>query len=159
GDTGGQTIYPGTSPFVVSAGGTSLQVDAAGNRLGETGWNGSGGGQSVYESRPSYQNGVSAIVGSARRGPGRAFDADPAPGVSVYDSTSCQGLSGWLVFGGTSVASPSLAGIVSSAGHALSSTDELTQVYGSVSNGGGTINPVNFFDITGGTAGAFTATT
>jgi len=46
---------------------------------------------------------------TARQTPDLSFDADPASGVYVYDS---YGYSGWLVVGGTSVASPSLAGIV-----------------------------------------------
>ena len=40
----------------------------------------------------------------------------PNTGVSVYDSTARHGVSGWMVFGGTSVSAPSLAGIVHSAG-------------------------------------------
>ena len=65
-----------------------------------------------------------------RSAPDFSFDADPHSGVSVYDSTQCQGLSGWLVFGGTSVSSPSLAGIVNLAGHFYSSsTSELTTMY------------------------------
>src|SRR5713226_10158610 len=54
GDTGGQTIYPGVSPNVVSAGGTTINRDSSGNFVSETGWSGSGGGPSQYESRPSY---------------------------------------------------------------------------------------------------------
>src|SRR6266704_1802646 len=130
GDTGGVTIYPGVSPNVVSAGGTTIHRDSSGNFTGETGWSGSGGGPSKYETRPADQN----------------------SGVSVYDSTSCQGLSGWLVFGGTSVASPSLAGIVNLAGSFSSSTNtELTTIYGGLGSG-------NFRDIVSGTAGSFSAT-
>ncbi len=43
---------------------------------------------------------------------------DPATGVAVYDSYSYQGLSGWLVFGGTSVASPIIASIYAQAANA-----------------------------------------
>ena len=46
--------------------------------------------------------------------------ADPATGVSVYDSYSYQGRSGWLVFGGTSVASPLIAAVHALAGNAAS---------------------------------------
>jgi kumamolisin len=159
GDTGGKTIYPSVSPFVLAAGGTTLNVDSAGNRVSETGWSGSGGGKSAYEPIPSYQSVVSSIVGSSRGVPDWSFDADPNTGVSVYDSTSCQGLVGWLVFGGTSVASPSLSGIINSAGNANDSTSQLSFIYQSVSNGGATINPLNFFDITSGTAGSFGAAT
>jgi len=47
-----------------------------------------------------------------------SFDADPEYGVAVYDSTSYEGYRGWLEFGGTSVASPSLAGVYALAGNA-----------------------------------------
>ena len=49
-------------------------------------------------------------------------DANPNTGVSVYDSYSYQGYSGWLVFGGTSVASPITASVYALAGNAASVT-------------------------------------
>ncbi len=157
GDTGGQTIYPSASPNVVAAGGTRINRDNLGNFLSETGWSGSGGGPSLYESRPSYQNGISTIVGSTRGIPDFSFDADPASGVSVYDSTSCQGFSGWLVFGGTSVASPSLSGIVNLAGHFYaSSQQELGTMYSDLVSPD-SWNPTDFRDILSGTAGSNTA--
>jgi subtilase family serine protease len=56
-----------------------------------------------------------------------------------------------MVFGGTSVSSPSLAGIVHRAGNQrLSSADELTLLYSGL---GG----ANFRDILSGAAGTFTA--
>lgn len=158
GDTGGVTIYPGTSPNVVSAGGTTINRDSSGNFVSETGWSSSGGGPSAYESRPSYQNGISSIVGSQRGVPDFSFDADPNSGVAVYDSTSCQGLSGWLIFGGTSVASPSLAGIVNLAGHFHRSTlEQLSTMYSDPMMYSST-SP-DFRDIVKGTAGSFSATT
>ncbi len=159
GDTGGKAIYPGVSPNVVSAGGTRINRDGNGIFVSETGWSGSGGGPSVYEARPIYQDGIQAIVGARRGVPDYSFDADPNSGVSVYDSTNCQGYRGWLVFGGTSVSSPSLAGIVNSAGSNTSSADELSLIYSSVSNGGATINSASFRDILTGTAGSFSAKT
>jgi kumamolisin len=154
GDTGGVTIYPGVSPNVVSAGGTTIHRDRNGAFTSETGWSGSGGGTSKYEPRPGYQSIVSSIIVADKRGvPDFSFDADPNSGVSVYDSTRCQGLSGWLVFGGTSVSSPSLAGIVNLAGHSsANSFAELTTIYKNLGNS------ADFRDITSGTAGSFTAT-
>jgi len=61
-------------------------------------------------------------------------------------------LSGWLVFGGTSVASPSLAGMVNLAGSASGSASELTTIYTGL---GGPY----FHDITSGSAGSFSCTT
>jgi subtilase family serine protease len=43
--------------------------------------------------------------------------ADPNTGVAVYDSLRYQGLSGWLVFGGTSVAAPVVAAVYAAAGN------------------------------------------
>jgi subtilase family serine protease len=151
GDTGGKTIYPGTSPYIVSAGGTRINRNG-GTFVSETGWSGSGGGPSAYESIPNYQLGI--VSGSKRGVPDLSFDADPASGVSVYDSTSCQGQSGWMVFGGTSVASPSLAGIINLAGSfRAGSSDELSMMYLSFPSSYGT----NFRDITSGTAGKYSA--
>ena len=130
GDTGGKTIYPCTSPNVVCAGGTSVNRNSSHLFTNETTWSGSGGGLSPYESIPGYQAVIASIVGTQRGVPDLSFDANPYTGVSVYDTTTCQGMSGWMVFGGTSVSSPSLAGIVNWAGSQYSSTNtELTNIY------------------------------
>ena len=154
GDTGGSNIYPSTSPYVVSSGGTSIHRSSNGAFLSESGWSGSGGGPSKYEPRPGYQSGVANTSTIHRSAPDFSFDADPKSGVSVYDSTKCQGLSGWLVFGGTSVSSPSLAGVVNLAGHFYgNSTSELTTIYANRANSS------DFRDIVSGTAGSFSAKT
>jgi kumamolisin len=149
GDSGGATIYPGVSPNVVSAGGTSVNRGPSGTFVNETGWSGSGGGPSKYEAKPSYQNGVANTSSTHRSAPDFSFDANPNTGVAVYDSTVYERLSGWLVFGGTSVASPSLAGIVNNAGHFYSNTSlELTTIYSNYTNAS------DFRDIVSGKAGA-----
>jgi kumamolisin len=155
GDAGGKTIYPGVSPNVVCAGGTTINRDASGNFVSETGWSGSGGGSSKYEGRPAYQDVISTIVGSKRGTPDFSFDANPNSGVSVYDSTPCQGVSGWLVFGGTSVSSPSLAGIVNLAGHTYANTAlELGTIYADYAS---PTYSTDFRDILAGTAGTYSA--
>jgi len=155
GDTGGVNGYPSVSPFVVSAGGTTINRSPAnpnGSFVSETAWSGSGGGPSQFEPKPTYQNNVAGTDANYRSAPDFSFDADPNTGVSVYDSTSCQGFSGWLVFGGTSVSSPSLAGIVNLAGgFAAGSTAELTTIYANRAN------TADFRDIVSGTAGSFSA--
>lgn len=151
GDAGGVNIYPSTSPYVVSAGGTTIHRNSSGAFTSETGWSGSGGGPSKYETKLSYQNNVAGTNTTKRSAPDFSFDADPNSGVSVYDSTRCQGLSGWLVFGGTSVSSPSLAGIVNQAGGASSTVSELKTIYANRTN------TSDFRDITSGTAGGFNA--
>ena len=63
GDTGTPGGFPAYSPNVVAVGGTTLTVDGNGNWQSETGWSlnggwGGGGGQSQFETEPSYQLGV-----------------------------------------------------------------------------------------------------
>jgi hypothetical protein len=120
--------WPSTSPNVVAAGGTSTARNPyTGKFLKEVSWTLAGGGVSSYESRPSYQKAVKHIVGSQRGVPDLSADANPVTGVWVLDSN---GGGGWYVVGGTSVASPMLAGIVNSAGHfAASSWAELATIY------------------------------
>ena len=149
GDSGGVVIYPSASPYVLSAGGTTIHRSSNGSFTGETAWSSSGGGPSAYESIPGYQSVISSIVGSARGTPDFSFDADPSSGVLVYDSTPYQGMTGWFVVGGTSAASPSLAGIInlaaSSGGNfATDTTSELGTIYGGLGNAS------EFTDITSG---------
>jgi subtilase family serine protease len=106
GDSGHGVGYPAASPYVVAVGGTTLDVSAGGAWLSETAWSGSGGGESAYESEPSYQIGYQS---SGKRGvPDVAWDANLNTGVAVY---SKYGFSGWVEVGGTSVGSPSWAGL------------------------------------------------
>jgi subtilase family serine protease len=157
GDSGGKTIYPGASANVVSAGGTRINRGTDGKFTSETGWSGSGGGPAKYVPRPFFQDGITGIVGNQRGVPDFSFDADPYTGVSVFDSTPCQGMSGWMVFGGTSVSSPALAGIVNLAGGKYdSSANELATIY---SNLGSPSYTPNVRDIISGSAGSFSATT
>lgn len=149
GDVGGIPQYPSVCPNVVAAGGTSVNTNFLGNFSSETGWSGSGGGKSRYESRPSYQDGIASIVKTARGVPDISSDADPNTGVCVYDSTPYQGAAGWQVFGGTSVSSPSLAGMVNLAGNFYAdSVAELTAIYSGLGS-------ANFRDIVKGHAGRF----
>ncbi|HLW78322.1 MAG TPA: S53 family peptidase [Terriglobia bacterium] len=151
GDVGGARNYPAVSPRVVAAGGTTIHRSSTGAFLSETAWSGSGGGPSPYEPRPPFQNVVVTRVGAQRGSPDVAFDADPHSGVLVYDSTPCGGISGWLIFGGTSVSAPSVAGIVNLAGHFYhSSSIELSTMYSN-------LGTPNFRDIVSGTAGSFSA--
>ena len=124
---GAGTIYPSTSPNVVGAGGTTLRRNpATGSFFEEAAWVDGGGGPSPYEVRPSYQNVISGIVGSARGVPDLSAVADPNTGVWVYDS----GNGGWWIVGGTSASSPILAGIVNKTGSFAPSTNaELTTIY------------------------------
>jgi len=110
GDSGLPAQYPSSSPYVISVGGTTLHFDASGNVTGETGWSSSGGGCSAYETANATQSSFGQYgqvnCGVMRATPDVSLDADPASGVSVYDSTKYSGQSGWWTVGGTSASSP-----------------------------------------------------
>lgn len=126
GDDRAPAGYPATSPFVIAAGGTSVNR-SGGNFTGESGWNDSGGGPSAYEPRPSFQNLIQAIVGNARGTPDFSADAAPNTGPAMYDA---DGGYLWFQVGGTSVSSPLLAGFVNADGYkAKSTTKELDALY------------------------------
>jgi kumamolisin len=150
GDSPG-VIYPSASVDVVSAGGTQVNRNSSGDYTNQTAWSDGGGGASKYESRPSFQNAIESIVGSKRGTPDLSFDSSGGSPVAVYNS-SCYG--GWLEVYGTSVASPSLAGIVNNAGHfETSSNAENTLIYSGLGDGS------YFTDITSGSCGTHSATT
>ena len=96
------------------------------------------------------------VLGYANRTtPDMSFDADPASGVWVYDSDS--GTPTWYVVGGTSVSSPSLAGLVNSAGNKAGQgiyyygTQENTLIYSQLERA--KAYATNFYDVTTGSNG------
>jgi kumamolisin len=128
GDSGlGVSIYPGASPNVVSVGGTYFNRDHSGKFLNEVYYTGGGGGDlSPYEPTPSYQSGVTGVVGTHRGYPDVAADFCCA---AIY----LEG--GWYSVGGTSWASPTFAGIVNAAANKqTSSAAELNMMYGELAN-------------------------
>jgi len=150
GDSPG-VIYPSSSVNVLSAGGTQVNRNSGGSYTNQTAWSDGGGGASRYESRPSYQNSISGIVGSHRGTPDLSFDASGGSPVAVYNS-NCYG--GWLEVYGTSVAAPSLAGIINNAGQfKTSSNAENTLIYSNLGYS------QYFTDITSGSCGTHSATT
>jgi kumamolisin len=139
GDTSDTMEYPAASPNVVSCGGTTVNRSTTGAFLSETGWSDAGCGPSAYEPRPSFQNCVASVVGTKRGVSDISFVSDPNTGVYVYDTTPLWGATGWWILGGTSVASPSLAGVLNLAassgnGFALSTAAEEARIYGNMQN-------------------------
>lgn len=124
GDSGYGSEYPATSQYVTAAGGTHLVKASTARGWSETAWSSAGSGCSSYDPRPSWQASNSNVTSicSKRAEADVSADADPNTGVSVYDSYAYQGRSGWLVFGGTSVASPIIASVYALAGNASSVT-------------------------------------
>jgi len=169
GDSGWGAAYPSSSPWVVSAGGTTINRDANGNFVSESCWSGSGGGVSAFElwqNPPNINNGMGPWAAyqyelsgqGARMTPDIAADADPASGVSVYDT---YGFGGFLTVGGTSVASPVLAGIINNAKNKLGQappgggfyhTGENNLLYSQLNTA--TAYGANFYDVTAGSNGA-----
>ena len=125
GDNGAPPGFPAISSNVLSVGGTTLNVDSAGNVISETGWSGSGGGFSPYVSEPSYQSAFQTT--GARGNPDVSYNADPNTGFYVYDSVSYYGSRGWFSVGGTSAGSPQWAALVAIAdqGRALAGSGSL----------------------------------
>jgi kumamolisin len=126
------TLFPSELQNVIGAGGTSINR-SNGNFVSQSTWEYGGGGPSLYVPVPPYQAGIKKIK---KRGPNRAvpdisFDANPDTGVVIYDTTPYNDVTlDWVVVGGTSVASPSLAAMINSAGSfAASTTAELTTMY------------------------------
>ena len=149
GDSGNPGSYPAYNPYGLAIGGTHLVLDSAGNITStESAWSGSGGGLAKYEKVPTYQ---SAVNPYATRGtPDVSFVADPATGMSVFDSAGYNGQTGWFRVGGTSASAPMWAGIIAVAnqlrGTAFSSANyEIHSKLYALSSG--------LFDVTTGTNG------
>ena len=99
--------FPATSPHVTAVGGTHLVTASNSRGWTETVWSGAGSGCSTVYAKPSWQH----DTGCAKRVEADVSAvADPNTGVAVYGPVS-RNRSGWLVFGGTSVAAPLVAGV------------------------------------------------
>ena len=115
GDGGYGVEFPAASQYVTAVGGTTLTTASNSRGWSETAWSGAGSGCSAYITKPSWQTATGC---SKRTVADVSAVADPNTGVAVYDSFRYQGVSGWLVFGGTSVASPIIASVYALAGNA-----------------------------------------
>lgn len=145
GDSGFGVAYPAASQYVTSAGGTSLTRDSSARGWSESVWNDSfgapGSGCSLYEPKPAFQTDTGC---SMRTVADVSAVSDPATGVAVYDTYQA---AGWGVFGGTSVASPIIAGVYADAGSPAPGTYPNSYLYG---------DPGAFNDVTTGSNGSCT---
>jgi subtilase family serine protease len=115
GDAGYGVEYPAASPYVTAVGGTSLFLTNTGGYLSESAWGGAGSGCSAIESKSGL---LQTDTGCANRTVADVSAvADPNTGAAVYDSTRFQGKSGWFKVGGTSLASPLIAGVYALSGN------------------------------------------
>ncbi len=96
---------------VIAVGGTSLTQDQPAHGVGLVAARGAAAARST-RSRASRAGSTPDARGAPR--PTRRPIADPSTGVAVYDSYR---QSGWLVFGGTSVATPIVASVFALAGN------------------------------------------
>ncbi len=144
GDAGLPAEYPSSSPKVISVGGTTLR-NIGSPSFSETGWSSGGGGCSIYENATAAQSSFSQYpqvgCGGKRATPDVSLVADPATGVSIYDTVSYQGQTGWFTLGGTSASAPMWAARSAVAGAVV----DAAYVYGS---------SVTYRDITVGNNGA-----
>lgn len=121
--------WPAIDPLVTGVGGTQLTLSQTGKRLApDTVWNDTalfggpaagGGGVSSIFARPTYQNGVAAVVGKHRGMPDVAMSASVSGCVLVYMSgiayVGGKTHAAWGLIGGTSEASPEFSGVVAMA--------------------------------------------
>lgn len=107
GDSGYGVQFPASSPHVTAVGGTSLTRASNSRGWSESAWSGAGSGCSTVYAKPSWQN--DGLCGSRTVADVSAV-ANPSTGVAVFGPTSRRA-SGWMVFGGTSVSAPLIAGI------------------------------------------------
>jgi subtilase family serine protease len=130
--------WPGTDPLVTAVGGTRVRLDVNGNRIApDSVWNetddpgavahpptpsAGGGGLSSVFSRPSYQDGIEAMVGAHRGVPDIALSAAHRGAVLVYEGFH-PGHPGYYLGWGVSEAVPEFAAIAAiadqAAGHRL----------------------------------------
>ncbi|MER6368138.1 S53 family peptidase [Streptomyces mirabilis] len=111
GDSGYGAEYPAASKYVTSVGGTALSSSSNSRGWTESVWEtssteGTGSGCSSYDAKPTWQTDTGC---SKRTIADVSAVADPATGVSVYDTYGVT--AGWYTFGGTSASSPIIAGV------------------------------------------------
>jgi subtilase family serine protease len=138
GDNGYGVEFPASSPHVTAVGGTSLSRASNSRGWNETAWSGAGSGCSAVYAQPTWQTpGVcnKRIVADV------SAVANPSTGVAVYGPSSKR-RSGWMVFGGTSVSAPLIAGVYGANGG--------TATYGSDPYS----NTSALFDVTSGSNGS-----
>jgi subtilase family serine protease len=129
--------YPAASQYVIAAGGTFLQRDQSQRGWHETAWAGAGSGCAPLDPKPKWQKDDGC--GDMRTYADVSADASPASGAAVYDTF---GHGGWIVVGGTSLASPLIAGVFALAGDSITYGKRVYQ------------DPDQLFDITSGSNGS-----
>ena len=114
GDNGYGPLFPASAPGVIAVGGTSLSKASNSRGWSETVWSYTGSGCSAVFPKPIWQT---DRLCTARMVADIAAVADPGTGVYVYGPSGGRSTqSAWLIFGGTSVGAPLIAGIYGATG-------------------------------------------
>ncbi len=100
--------FPASSPFVTAVGGTSLYPDFNARGWTELAWKDGGSGCSALYAKPAWQAFIPLCPN--RMVADVAAVGDPNTGVAVYAPVTIS-KSAWLIFGGTSVGAPLVAGL------------------------------------------------
>ena len=101
--------YPAAAAGVTAAGGTELAAGSGLRGFTETAWSDGGSGCATAVAKPAWQGATGC---SGRAYADVSADADPNTGLAVYDSAA----GGWILTGGTSLASPLIAAFEAVAG-------------------------------------------
>ncbi len=109
GDGGYGVLFPASATNVIGVGGTTLYVDTSGARSAETVWAGTGSGCSAYNAAPAWQTIPGDPCGDKKAISDLSADADPGSGLAIY--TTYGGVTGYWVFGGTSLSAPLVAAL------------------------------------------------
>ncbi|KOW00112.1 peptidase S8 [Streptomyces sp. NRRL B-1140] len=117
GDAGYGAEYPAASKYVTAVGGTRLSTSSTTRGWTESVWRtssteGTGSGCSAYDTKPAWQTDTGC---TKRMIADVSAVADPATGVSVYDTYGADG-QGWATYGGTSASAPIIASVYALAG-------------------------------------------
>jgi len=143
GNTGATPDYPSTSKKVIGVGGTTLTKTTANSRgFTEGAWSGAGSSCSTLETKPSFQSVVPAAACGKRAASDVSAVADPNTGLAVFNKDA----GGFIVVGGTSAASPFVAGVF--ARYGITPTGDASFPYA---------HTTQFFDVTTGSNGSCTS--
>ena len=134
-----QPDYPSTSARVIGVGGTSLAKSSNARGWSEGTWSGAGSSCSTLVAKPGFQSVVPSTACTKRAASDVAAVADPNSGLAVFNA----GSGGWIVVGGTSAASPFVAGVY--ARYGITPSNDASFAYAHTGQ---------FFDITTGKNGS-----
>ena len=145
GDGGYGPEFPASATNVIGVGGTTLSVDATGARSTETAWSGAGSGCSVYNAAPAWQSIPGNPCAGKKAIADLSADADPNSGLAVF--TTYSNVTGYWVFGGTSLSSPLVASL-----YAIQGGYNASNLAGQYAWAAGT----PYYDVTSGSNGTCT---